>query len=57
MNVSISLEDAADYLESATIEHSHDIGHAIVHIGVNRFGKRFVLTNDCLGESRVTEAG
>lgn len=29
----LSLTQAADYLEAATIEQSHDAGHAIIHIG------------------------
>jgi len=52
----LTLEQLAGYLESATIEQSLDAGHAITHIGRNEFGVRFVLVNDCFGNSVVSEA-
>ena len=27
----LNLQQTADYLEAATIEHTHDAGHAIIH--------------------------
>lgn len=52
----LNLEDTAEYLEHASIEHTHDIGHAVVHIGVNELGVRFILANDCFGVSVLSEA-
>lgn len=52
----LTLEQVADYLESATIEQSHDVGHAIVHIGRNAAGGRFVMVNDCYGKTTVSES-
>lgn len=52
----LTLEQVADYLESATIEQSHDVGHAIVHIGRNEAGGRFVMVNDCYGKTTVSES-
>lgn len=52
----LNLEQAADYLESATIERTHDAGHAIIHIGSNAAGVRFVLMNDAFGMTTVTES-
>lgn len=51
---SLSLSQVADILETATIDHTADHGHAIVHIGVTEAGHRFVLTNDCNGHSCVS---
>lgn len=52
----LSLAEAADYLEAATIEQTIKAGHAVVNVGVNEFGTRFVLVNDCQGQTVVTEA-
>ncbi len=52
----LTLEEAADYIENATIERSHDTGHAIFHIGRNAIGASFVLVNDCIGQTAVIEA-
>lgn len=52
----LSLAQAADYLEAATIEHCHDAGHAITHIGKSASGVRFVLVNDAYGATALTEA-
>ena len=52
----LTLEQTAEYLESATIEQTHDVGHAIVHIGRNAFGVAFVLVNNAAGETTVTES-
>lgn len=52
----LTLEQTADYLEAANIEATCDAGHAIVHIGRNAAGIRFVLVNDVLGQTVVTES-
>lgn len=52
----LSLELAADYLEAATIEQTVNEGHAIVHFGMSYAGNRFVLVNNCMGETVLTES-
>lgn len=52
----LTLEQMADFLETATIERSHDAGHAIVHVGKNAVGARFVMVNDHHGKTALTEA-
>lgn len=52
----LTMQQAADYLESAIIEHTHDAGHALTHIGTNAAGVPFVLVNDYTGQTVVTEA-
>lgn len=52
----LSLAQAANYLETATIEHSFDAGHAITHIGKSASGTRFVMVNDAYGATALTEA-
>lgn len=52
----LTMQQTADYLEGATIQHTHDSGHAVTHIGTNAAGVRFVLVNDCSGQTVVTEA-
>jgi len=49
-------QETADYLESATIDFTHDTGFAIVHTGVTDAGHKFVLVNDYRGESVLTES-
>jgi len=56
MQLNLTLDQAADYLTTATIEHSHDSGFAITHFGRNVAGARFVMTNDCYGRTTVTES-
>lgn len=51
----ITLEQMADFFEDAVIEHTHDFGHTIVHSGISGSGARFVLLNDCWGESTLSE--
>ncbi len=41
----IDLQQAADYLENAWIEHSATMGANIVHIGISNEGKAFVFVN------------
>lgn len=53
---SLNLQQLADYLESASIEHTHDAGHAVIHTGKNAVGARFVLVNDYHGRTTVTES-
>ena len=50
----LTLEETADFLETATIEFTRDVGHAIIHTGKTRYGYRFVLVNDFDGETVVT---
>ena len=52
----LTLEQQADYLDSATIESTMDAGHAIIHAGTNEAGVRFVMVNDCFGRTVVTES-
>lgn len=52
----LSLPEVADYLELATIEFTHDVGHAIIHTGRRMDGVKFVLVNNAYGESVLTEA-
>ena len=52
----ITIQEFADYLETANVETSNDFGHAIVHTGVSAFGFRFVLMNNMHGESVLTES-
>lgn len=52
---SLTLAEAADYLEEANIEQTIPAGHAVINIGVNALGVRFVLLNDCEGRTVVTE--
>ena len=46
----LTIEQTADYLEAATLEQSIDKGHAIVHIGINQAGAKFVLVDSIMGE-------
>lgn len=52
----LNLEQAADYIEAAIIESTTDIGHAIIHTGTSTTGARFVLVNDCHGQTMLSEA-
>ncbi|MES2716470.1 MAG: hypothetical protein V4795_11935 [Pseudomonadota bacterium] len=51
---SLSLAQVADILETATIQNTTDHGHTIVHVGTTEAGHRFVLVNDCNGNSCVS---
>lgn len=50
----ITLTEAADLLETAEIIQSIDAGHAITHIGTDEAGNKFVMLNNCDGETTIT---
>lgn len=50
----LTLAQVADILEAATIEHTADHGHAIVHAGTTEAGHRFVMVNNYTGESVIS---
>jgi len=49
-------QQTADYLCEATIHTSVKSGHAIVHTGEGACGHRFVLVNDCFGNTALSES-
>ncbi|MGT2505928.1 hypothetical protein [Cupriavidus basilensis] len=54
---SITLQQAADLLECATIEQTTNLGHTIVHIGnLGTKGDpcRFVMINDAFGNTSLS---
>lgn len=53
---SLSLEQTADYLDTAIIDQSIDEGHAITHIGKNKVGCNFIIVNNCMGETMLSES-
>ena len=50
----LTVEQTTDILETSTIAHSADHGHAIVHTGTTDAGQPFVLINDHTGTSVVS---
>ena len=52
----LTLSETADFLETATIERTHDAGHAIVHVGTGENGLFFVLMNNMHGQTCLTES-
>lgn len=52
----ISLEEAANFLEIATIESTQDFGHSVIHSGLSANGAKFVMINDCHGGTVLTES-
>lgn len=52
----LTIEQAADYLETATIDRTIDAGHAIVHTGKNAAGVEFVMMNDASGKTVICES-
>lgn len=48
-------QQTADYLESANIKQSIDMGHAIIHTGISAVGFDFVLVNNAFGQTVLTE--
>lgn len=53
----LTLEQAVDFMESATIEQSIDTGHTIIHIGnagTADSPARFVLMNDMYGRTTLS---
>ena len=53
---SLSFEQTADYLDTATIDQSIDDGHAIIHIGKNKVGCKFIMVNNCMDETALSES-
>lgn len=56
MITTMNMQETTDYIEAAISLHTHDIGHAVVHIGTNAAGVSFVLVNDYNGETIISEA-
>ncbi len=52
----MSMRKAAAYLETATIIEEIDTRHAIVVIGRNAAGARFVMVNDSFGKVILSES-
>lgn len=52
----LTLDETAEYLEFATIQQTHDVGHAFIHIGLNAMGGKFVMVNNAQGDTAVTES-
>lgn len=52
----LSLEQTADYLETAEIQTSVNLGYAVIHQGISDAGHRFVLLNDWQGNTVIAEA-
>ena len=50
----LTVEQTTDILETSTIAHSADHGHAVVHTGTTDAGQPFVLINDHTGTSVVS---
>ncbi|MEO6825088.1 MAG: hypothetical protein ABI167_10280 [Nitrosospira sp.] len=51
----LDMQQTADYLEHANIKQSIDAAHAIIHIGISAAGFNFVLVNNALGQTVLTE--
>ncbi len=51
----LTIQQAADYLEVASVESSTDHGFAVTHTGRNAAGVRFVMVNDASGDTTLTE--
>lgn len=51
----ITMQECADYLESAEIENSVDLGNVIIHTGISSNGMQFILQNDCYGKTMLGE--
>ena len=52
----LSLEQTADYLDAATINQSIDEEHAIILIGKCDTGCKFIMVNNGMGETMVSES-
>lgn len=52
----LNLEQTANYLESASVQQTVNLGYAVVHQGISEAGHSFVLLNDWKGNSVVTES-
>lgn len=53
----MTLAETAAYLENATVELTHDAGHALILVGRSASGGMFVMVNDSNGNTTITEAG
>ena len=51
-----TLEETAEYLESATIQTTVDNQFCITHTGINMMGIEFVLINDWQGNTVLAES-
>lgn len=51
----LTIQQAADYLEAATIQHTTDYGFAVTHAGTNAAGAGFVMVNDASGVTTLAE--
>ena len=52
----LTLEQTADYLESATIERTINTSWSVIHFGKNAAGVIFVMLNNVNGKTTVSEA-
>lgn len=52
----LDLQQTADFLESATIEASTEMGHTLIHSGRTESGAQFVLVNCPTGMSALSES-
>lgn len=51
----LTITQVADYLESAIMQQTIDHGFALIHVGTNAAGARFVMVNNTTGETTLTE--
>lgn len=52
----LNLSDASDYLVTAKIEQTIEMGSSILHIGRSDADVRFCLINNCLGETVLVQS-
>jgi hypothetical protein len=53
----VTLEHLADFLEAVEIEQTIDAGHVAIHIvnaGTSESPCRYVIVNDCFGNTTIT---
>ena len=55
MQQQLTIQQAADYLETAAIKHTIDHGYALTHVGTNAAGAWFVMVNDAEGQTTLIE--
>lgn len=51
----LTIQQAADYLETAVITHTTDHGYVVTHVGTNAAGAAFVMLNDAEGQTALIE--